>query len=666
MENLFIRDLGVVICVAAATTLLCRLLRQPVVIGYLIAGLIVGPHTPPFSLVADLRSIQTMAELGLVVLMFVLGLEFSLPKLKRVGLRALSATTLEIIGMLALGFALGQAFGWSMNDSVYLGAILSISSTTIIIRVLTDLKLTKELFAQAVFGILILEDVAAVVILTVLSGLGAHQASEGLPILRAIGGVAFFVALFLIIGLLVVPRLLRWIARFQSREMTGLAALALCLTGALLAEHFGFSTALGAFMAGAVIGVSPEVEPVEEWIHPIRDLFSALFFVSAGLLIDPRVLWEYRGPVAVITVVTVIGKMAAGAVGSWLAGYPPKTASRIGMTLAQIGEFSFVFAALGVKTGTGSAFLYPIAVAVSALTTLFTPYLIRYSDPAVDALMRRAPARFTRLLERENLGDASTPFLGSASRILSRYLWRLGIYLVLLTTGFLLTKAAQTPLSSSAPLWAIAALWILSWTLQLPLIHAAATYVNHFLLLVLTELAARSHASSLLQRVPIQAVYDAFEGLIWIGLAILWITQANVPIGLALSSLAVMGAGGWAFRRWLRRAYEKLEILLDEILGLASSEPLRRAALVVESSDSLLSDAIERVVIGRKSPVLNHSLRETRLREQTGASVIGIYRDGVLNSNPSPETVIKANDILVVLGDNTECAKARKALLGDE
>jgi CPA2 family monovalent cation:H+ antiporter-2 len=664
MDSVFLRDLAIVIAVAAATTLLCRALRQPVVIGYLLAGLIIGPHTPPFTLVHDLNSIHTMAELGLVILMFVLGLEFNLPKLRKVGVRAALATLFKIFGMLALGYAAGRWLGWDRNNSIYLGAILSISSTTIVVKVLHDMKLSRDDFAQTVFGILILEDIAAVVILTVLSGLGVRHETESLTVLRALTDVSFFVALFLIFGLGIVPRLLRWVGQFKSNEMLGLVALGLCLFSALAAKHFGFSVALGAFLMGAVIAASSEVEHIENWIHPIRDLFSAMFFISAGLLIDPQLLWSIKRPVLLITTITLAGKMLTGAVGSFLAGYPLKTSFRVGMTLTQIGEFSFVFAFLGMRTGLAADFLYPLSVAVSALTTLFTPYLIRYSDTALEGFMRIVPRSVAGPIERYEEYRERQQNRTEGIDVLSRYIWRLGICVVLLTAGFLLTRSVDNLISQdgAAP-WVSMMVWAASWILQLPLVHAVAGYINHFLLLTLTEFTIRSRFSAFFQKVPIQRTYDISEGMIWTSLAVLWAMQPDLRGGGAvLASLAVMGLAALGLRRVLHIAYGKLEAFLDEIFGLASSEPLRRAAISVEGPGSLLNESIQRIVLKKGSPASHQSLRELRLREQTGASVIAIYRHGELTANPTPETVLHPSDVLVVLGDKDDCRKAEHFL----
>lgn len=668
MESILLRDLAVVISVAAATTLLCHRLRQPVVIGYLLAGLIIGPYTPPFTLIYDLHSIHTMAELGLVVLMFMLGLEFSLPKLRKVGTRSGLASVLEIFGMFALGFLVGHALGWDRHNSIYLGAILSISSTTIVVKVLTDLKLTQESFAQAVFGILIMEDIAAVVILTVLSGLGVRHENEGITVLRALIQVGFFVTLFLIIGLATIPRLLHWVGRFKSREILGLMAFGLCLSSALIAQRLGFSVAIGAFLIGAVIAASSEAESIESWIHPIRDLFSALFFVSAGLLIDPRVLWSIKGPVVLIAVITIVGQVLNGAIGSFVAGYSLKNSFKVGMTLAQIGEFSFVFASLGIRTGLGSDFLYPLAVGVSALTTIASPYLIRHSDHMVDLLMRWAPARLTRALEayqtrRETQRENSRP-----TEVLSRYGWRLAMYAVLLAAGFLLTRAIDHAFALGTHARVITiGVWFAAWIVHLPLIHAVTGYINHFLLISMTELMVRTRAAGLFLKIPIQRTYDLMETFMWILIAVIWARQPAMVSGegpdlyvlLGVMAVAVIG-----LRKGVQRVYSRLETLLDEIFGLATSEPLRRAALALESPQSLLNESIQRVLLKRSSAAVHQSLRALGLREQTGASVIAVYRHGKLNPNPSPETQLLPNDILVLLGNSDQCRRAQRYLLG--
>lgn len=665
-ELTLLRDLSVVMVTAAAMTLLCHVLKQPVVIGYLLAGFVIGPHTPPFSLISDMHSIETMAELGLVFLMFAVGLEFSLPKLRRVGIPAALAATLEVVGMVGIGYLLGRAFGWSPLDSFYLGAILSISSTTIIIKVFSDLKLLKEEFAHAVFGILILEDVVAIVLLTVLSGLGASHV-EGGAALRAFAQVSFFVVLFLVLGLSLVPRFIGWIGRFHSKELLGVVTLGLCLASALLANQMGFSIALGAFLMGSIVGVSPEIDAVEEWFHPIRDMFSAIFFVATGMLINPSVLWEYKVAVLIIAAATIVAKVLSGAGGSFVAGYNLRTSFRIGMSLAQIGEFSFVFAGLALKDSRAGTFLYPLAVGVSAITTLSTPYLIRSSDDFVSGLLKHLGPRVTHTLDRYHdwISGWRTQ-QNSSTGVISRYVVRLLIYAALYSAvlsvfSFITRELVQEDLTQAAA-------WILGFVIGLPLMRAVATYFTHFILLISTEAMVRLHALKLLERLSIHRFYGTVHSAMLAVLALLYLLKTSTPMPAGPFFWQVIGVTvliSFLFRHRMNVIYDRMESILDEALGLATSEPLRQAALQTDEGDGALSESLERVFLSRKAAAVRHTIRSLGLREKTGASLVAVYRRGKLQTNPSPEMTLLANDTLVVLGDKDERKKARTLLRGE-
>jgi len=662
-ESILLRDLSVVMIAAAATTWLCHWLKQPVVLGYLLAGLLIGPHTPPFALVKDLHSIHTMAELGLLFLMFSLGLEFSLPQLGKVGPRAAIAAILEIGGMLWIGYELGILFGWSRLDSIFLGAILSISSTTIIIKVLTDLKQTKEEFAQVVFGVLVLEDIAAIMLLTTLSGLAAGAGLGGAKTVETFLQIGLFVVVFMVLGLAIVPRILARVGRLKSRETLGITTLGLCLGSAFIAYKFGYSVALGAFLMGAIVGVSDQLETIEEWMHPVRDMFSAIFFVSAGLLIQIDTLVTYAWPIAIITLVTIIGKMATGAIGTFLAGCSMPTSIKAGMSLAQIGEFSFVFAGLALTSPQAGDFLFPMAVAVSALTTLWTPYGIRLSENVSSMIVRMAPERVKHNLNRYHAwisGHArSAP---TESTVYSKYLVRLAVYAALLIGAW---KSAQTMALILEPGLTALLLWVGLFLLLLPLILAVSYYTNHFLLLSLTELIVRMKASHLLQYIPIHKAYRLFEALLIIGLSALFFASAyshtpDKPLWFMLSIGVPITA--FLLRGVFRRGYLALEGITDQLMGLATSEPLRAAALTKEGPDGILDESMEKMMVRPRSPAVHQSIRSIGLREKTGASLIAIYRRGKLLSNPRPDTSLLANDILVILGEKKERDQARALL----
>ncbi|HEY6773479.1 MAG TPA: cation:proton antiporter [Oxalicibacterium sp.] len=377
----FIQDLAVIMLIAAIVTLLFHWLKQPVVLGYILAGVIIGPHTPPFELIQDDHTIKIVAELGVVFLMFSLGLEFNLKKLTSVGVTAFVCAMAEIVLMTWIGYEIGRYFGWNAMDSLFLGAMLAISSTTIIVKALDELGMKHERFAQLIFGILIVEDILAIGMIALLSGIAMNGSVDAGDVFATVGKLSLFMIVALVLGLLMVPRLLAWVARFESREMFLIAVLGLCFGFCLLVLKLDYSIALGAFMIGAIMAEARQLHLIERLIGPIRDMFSALFFVGVGLLFNPAVLVDYALPIALITVAVVLGKMLSCGLGAFVTGNGGRTSLRVGMGLSQIGEFSFIIASLGLSLQVTSEFLYPIVVAVSAVTTLLTPYLIRLADP---------------------------------------------------------------------------------------------------------------------------------------------------------------------------------------------------------------------------------------------------------------------------------------------
>ncbi|TDR04365.1 cation:proton antiporter [Paraburkholderia silvatlantica] len=387
----FIQDLAVVMAIAGVVTVLFHRLKQPVVLGYIAAGVIIGPYTPPFQLIHDEQTIQTLGELGVVFLMFSLGLEFSLRKLFQVGATAIVAALSEIVLMLWIGYEIGRAFGWATMDALFLGAILAISSTTIIVKALSDLGVKREPFAQLVFGILIVEDILGIAMLVLLGGIAqTGELSPGIALIT-LGKLLLFMLVSLLAGILIVPRVLGYIARVGNDEMLLVSVLGFCFGFCLLVVKLDYSIALGAFLIGAVMAESRHLHRIEHLVAPLRDAFSAIFFVTIGLMLNPLVLVDYAWPIAVISIAVVLGKLVSCGLGTFLAGRDGRTAMRVGMTVSQIGEFSFIIASLGLTLKVTSGFLYPIAVTVSAITTLTTPYLIRIADPLSRRLARAMP-----------------------------------------------------------------------------------------------------------------------------------------------------------------------------------------------------------------------------------------------------------------------------------
>ena len=385
-----------VLCVAAVTTIIFQKIRQPVVVGYLIAGLIVGPNVP-IPLLADPERIHTLSELGVILLMFALGLEFSVRKLIRLGPTSGFICALQVGFMIWLGYMCGRAMGWTPLESIFTGAILSISSTTIVAKAYHETPVSERL-RELVFGVLLAEDLTAVVELAILTTLASGASVSASLMTVTIARLILFLVAFVGIGFIVVPPVVRFIVRMGRPETTLVATVGLCFAFAILAEHAGYSVALGAFLAGSLVAESGEAEQIEHLVAPLRDIFGAVFFVSVGMMIDPKLIAEHWQALILLTTAVVGGKIFGVTFASMLSGVGTTTSIEAGMSLSQIGEFSFIIAGAGLKTGATRDFLYTLAVAVSAVTTFLTPYMIRGSVPLAEFVSARMP-RQLKVLE---------------------------------------------------------------------------------------------------------------------------------------------------------------------------------------------------------------------------------------------------------------------------
>ena len=388
----FIKDLAVIMLVAGVVTVIFHYLKQPVVLGYIIAGLIIGPYTSAVPFISDEKTIRTLGELGVVFLMFGLGLEFSLRKLAKVGATAFVAATAQIIVLIWVGYEIGRFFSWTPMDSIFLGAMMAISSTTITVKALEELGLKKEKFANLIYGILIVEDILAISLIVMLTGIATTGQLEAIDAAMTVGELILFMTISLAVGILLVPRLLNLVAKFQRKEMLLVTVLGLCFGFCLLVMKMEYSVALGAFLVGAMMAESRHIHTIEKLIEPVKDMFIAIFFVTIGLLLDPSVIWKYALPITLISFAVIVGKVITCSMGTFITGHDGVTSMRVGMGKAQIGEFSFIIASLGLALNVTSDFLYPIVVAVSTITTLFTPYLIKGSDPFSQWMGLRIPS----------------------------------------------------------------------------------------------------------------------------------------------------------------------------------------------------------------------------------------------------------------------------------
>ncbi len=399
-----IQDLGLILILAGVTSLLFKRLKQPVVLGYILAGFLVSPNFKLLPTISDIENIRIWGEIGVIFLLFTLGLEFSFKKLLRVGGAASITAIIEVTAMLGIGFLLGLLLKWPLMDCIFLGGILSIASTTIILRSFDELGVKNKRFAQLVFGVLIIEDLVAVVLMVLLSTIAVSMQFNGTDMLFSVLKLAFFLALWFMAGILLIPSLLSRIQKHLNDETMLIVSIGFCLMMVILSSYAGFSPALGAFIMGSILAETVQAERIEHIVKPVKDLFGAVFFVSVGMLIEPLIVVEYAGPIALITIVFMFFKTLHVTIGALVSGQPLKTSLYAGMSMAQIGEFSFIIATLGLSLGVISTFLYPIAVAVSAVTTFATPYMIKMAEPAFHKLNNALPTKWRKALERYSTG----------------------------------------------------------------------------------------------------------------------------------------------------------------------------------------------------------------------------------------------------------------------
>ena len=393
-----ISDLALILICAGIMTLIFKRLRQPLVLGYIVAGFLASPHMPYTPSVIDTANIHTWSDIGVIFLLFALGLEFSFKKLMKVGGTAIIAACTIIFCMILVGMVAGWSFGWKHMDCLYLGGMLAMSSTTIIYKAFDDLGLRQQRFAGLVLSILILEDILAIVLMVMLSTMAVSKNFEGTEMIYSIGKLVFFLILWFVVGIYLIPIFLKRSRKWMGSETLLIVSLAMCFGMVVLAAKVGFSPAFGAFIMGSILAETVEAESIEKLVAPVKDLFGAIFFVSVGMMVDPAMIVEYALPIIVITLAVIFGQSLFGTLGVLLAGQPLKTAMQCGFSLTQIGEFAFIIASLGVSLHVTSDFLYPIVVAVSVITTFLTPYMIRFAEPASNFVDTHLPERWQKFL----------------------------------------------------------------------------------------------------------------------------------------------------------------------------------------------------------------------------------------------------------------------------
>ncbi len=675
-----LQTLAVVLCLAALMTIVCQRLKQPVVFGYLLAGMIAGPNIP-IPLVADQVTVRTLSELGVILLMFSLGLEFSVRQVLRIAPRSGVVALAQAAVMMSLGYAMARALGWSRMESVYAGAAISISSTTIIVKAFAEQRLQSR-FTELVLGVLIMEDLIAIVLVAVLTAVSAG--SDVTLVSLGVTGVRLvsFLAMLIVVGLFLVPRLVRAVVRIDRPETTLIVAVGICFAASLLALRFGYSVALGAFIAGSLIAESGEEKTVVQLVHPVRDMFAAIFFVSVGMMFDIAVIVRHWPAVVAFTAIVIVGNVFVVTVASFLTGHGPRISIQAGMSLAQIGEFSFIIAGVGLTAGVTRDVVYQVAVAVSAITTLTTPWLIRAAPPVAAWVDRTLPhpvqtisALYGSWIERvRNAPDEP------AERTRARHL----IDLLLLDAALIAAVIIGAALEM-ARFTRLMREWTgTPETVARLIVLGGAIGIGGPLLVGLVR-AARGLGLELAQRAmpavpagkldaaaaPRRALVVTLELAILaaVVLPLLALTHPFVPssrIGVVFAlMLAAVGVAFWRSATELQgHARAGAEVIMGALarqMSTAEPDEMRRTMEHVHAVLPGLGEP-EPLVVRAGSPVAAKSLTELNLRGLTGATVLAIMRGGEQIPAPGGREVLREGDVIAVAG-STDAIEAVRELV---
>lgn len=645
-----ITDLGLILGAAALVTLLFKRLKQPLVLGYLIAGFLVGPNFHLFPTITEQASIQVWAEIGVIFLLFSLGLEFSFKKLLKVGAPASITAIVKVAVMVFMGYLAGQFLGWSHMDSIFLGGLLSISSTTITLRALDELGVKSRKFAGLVFGTLIVEDLVAIVMLVLLSTLAVRAQFSGTEMLLSAGKLVFFLMLWFLAGIFILPTALRRAKKLMSDETLLITALALCLMMVWLATAAGFSPALGAFVMGSILAETTYAEKIEHLIKGVKDLFGAVFFVSVGMLINPAMITEYAVPIVIITLVTILGKVGGSAAGALLSGQSLKTSIQAGMSLSQIGEFSFIIATLGLTLKVTSPFLYPIAVAVSAITTFTTPYFIKASEPFYHWVDKMLPTPVRDALNRYSSRSQSVSTAGQwqlflRSHLVNAILQTVIIVALALLSGYYLLPFIQGQMGDTV--------W--SSTLALLLTFAAAAPF-------LWALAIKQPRAETVERIWEQTrskgafVFFQVARLVAAVLLVGFLIDRFFSPGVALAASISLIALLLLFSNRIQNFYLRIEERF--LANYNERENGGEATEVLAPWDAHLAV----VEVKPEWAGVGKTLMELQLREKFGINIASIERGSILINTPSRHECIYPFDSLSVIGTDEQLDRFRQEI----
>lgn len=654
-----ISDLAVILISAGLVTLLFKKLKQPVVLGYIVAGILAGPSIKEIPTVSDVESIRIWADIGVIFLLFALGLDFSFKKLMKVGGTAVIGAVTIVIGMMTLGYITGLSLGWGHMNSLFLGGMLSMSSTTIIFKAFDDMGLRNQRFAGIVFGILVVEDLFAVLLMVLLSTLAVSKHVEGIELLNSVVKLGVFLLFCFVIGIYLLPSFLKKAKTFLNDETLLIVSIGLCLGMVIIATKAGFSSALGAFVMGSILAETVEAEHIEHLIKPVKDLFGAIFFVSVGMLIDPALLWQYKIPILILTCVVMIGQILFASFGVLVSGLPLKIAIQSGFSLAQIGEFAFIIASLGLTLGVTSHFLYPIVVAVSVITTFFTPYMIRVAEPTYKFVDRVVPKSWMTFLERYSSGSNTIRQKSAWDKLLKSLVRIVGTYAaVTLVLIFIWLQFISPIIVKQLPgIQGNILSLVLILLLISPMLRAIMMKKNHSIEFRQLWMDSKYNRGPLVSLIILRIILCI--GMVMLPVARLLNLAAGIMLAIAGTVIALV-----IFSKRLKRQSILMERRFFSNLTARELEYERKAPISQRFANHMLERDLHLAdfEVKQNSPSMGKTLKELNFRQKCNINIVTIIRGERRINIPGGNERLYPFDKLVVVGADDDLEHFRKYL----
>ena len=661
-----VQDLALILVVAGFVTLLFKKLKQPLVLGYIVAGFLVSPHMSYTMSVVDKDDIQTWADIGVIFLLFSLGLDFSIKKILKMGASPIIAACTIIFSMMLLGVIVGHSFGWKEMDCIFLGGMVAMSSTTIIYKAFSDMGLTQQGFASTVMSVLILEDILAIVMMVMLSTVASGNSPDGVQLLGSIMKIGFFLVLWFVVGLFAIPLFLRSVRKILNSETLLIVSLGFCCLMAVISTQVGFSAAFGAFVMGSILAETVEADKIIRLVDPVKNLFGAIFFVSVGMLVKPHVIVEYAIPILLLVITILAGQALFGTLGYLLGGQTLKNAMRCGFSMAQVGEFAFIIATLGKSLGVISEFLYPVVVAVSVITTFLTPYMIRAAEPCYNVLIKHLPKRWVRRLthiQTNNIGEgASTNNLWKV--LMKKMIFNTLIYGILSAAVIAIMFSAALPICRNLSIKWTGSHWIgnavcgfLTILFIAPFLRSIVMKQNH------SEAFKALWTDRRINRLPLTATILArvLIALSFIFYICNYLTRFKnaLMIAVAVGLLILM-----LLSRWLKKRSITLERLFIQNLQSRDIEAQKQGKKKPLFANHLIDRDIHiaNLELPDDSLWAGKTLYSLKLRNRFGVHISSILRGSKHINIPNGGTILFPGDKLQAIGNDEQLTKLSKAM----